>query len=345
MNTNDYLYEYIDIKVGKRVKSSSPMGKVRFNYSNSKSNAGGSGGSARNYIIKNMGKAPEAMLKITGSSNDISKISSHINYISRNGEVEVRNQEGDILSGKEELKNELDAWKSLGITNESGKNRESLHIILSMPKGTNPKGLLRAVNNFAQQELPDNNYLYAQHLDTENPHVHLCVSIRDMKGNRLNPRKEDIANWRKIFAEKLREQGIDAVATTRKQRMKVRKGYKQIIKHIDQKLIKDEKLSDVTKSRLDQIDIALDKLENIKNPYDAKIKKTITQVELNYKKILKDKNSGLDSDALSNIENLVRNYHNGLSRKTTNDILLEKMKIQSKIKNTNHKGKEHERDR
>lgn len=49
-------------------------------------------------------------------------------------------------------------------------------------------------------------------------HVHLAVKVVDPDGVRLNPRKTDLQHWRETFAEKLREQSIDANATPKKAR-------------------------------------------------------------------------------------------------------------------------------
>jgi hypothetical protein len=51
------------------------------------------------------------------------------------------------------------------------------------------------------------------------PHVHLCVKARGEDGVRLNPRKQDLQRWRERFAERLREHGIDAAASSRLERL------------------------------------------------------------------------------------------------------------------------------
>lgn len=44
-------------------------------------------------------------------------------------------------------------------------------------------------------------------------HVHISVRAESRHGKRLNPRKADLHLWRETFAEKLRDQGIEAEAT------------------------------------------------------------------------------------------------------------------------------------
>jgi hypothetical protein len=43
--------------------------------------------------------------------------------------------------------------------------------------------------------------------------VHISVRAESRHGKRLNPRKGDLHRWRETFAEKLRDQGIEAEAT------------------------------------------------------------------------------------------------------------------------------------
>jgi hypothetical protein len=43
--------------------------------------------------------------------------------------------------------------------------------------------------------------------------VHISVRAESRHGKRLNPRKADLHRWRETFAEKLRDQGIEAEAT------------------------------------------------------------------------------------------------------------------------------------
>jgi hypothetical protein len=51
------------------------------------------------------------------------------------------------------------------------------------------------------------------HTHQANPHVHLAVRAEGKDGRRLNPRKADLRRWREVFAEKLRERGIEAEAS------------------------------------------------------------------------------------------------------------------------------------
>lgn len=56
-----------------------------------------------------------------------------------------------------------------------------------------------------------------------NPHGHLCVTATGLDGSRLNPRKADLQRWRKAFAERLREHGVEREATPRLERLQSRR--------------------------------------------------------------------------------------------------------------------------
>lgn len=85
--------------------------------------------------------------------------------------------------------------------------------MLSMPRGTDPLAVQRAARDFAKVELTDHKYVTVLHDHQANPHVHISVRVESRHGKRLNPRKADLHRWRETFAEKLRDQGIEAEAT------------------------------------------------------------------------------------------------------------------------------------
>lgn len=79
------------------------------------------------------------------------------------------------------------------------------------------------------------------HTDSErpdepaHPHVHLCVLIRDEFGQRLNPRKNDLFEWRLRFAEKMRKQGVPCAATRRQHRGVTRKGENFVLRSMQKR--------------------------------------------------------------------------------------------------------------
>lgn len=174
-------------------------------------------------------KVPQVIVKISGSSKGVDKAQAHADYVGRNGEVELEDQDGNKYKGKEQQKDVLGSWKAQGMheTHNTGTKREAFNFVFSMPKGTNPEAMKEAVKNLVREEFDGHKYVLAQHLDTDSPHVHVIVNATNDRGERLNPRKQDLHNYRVNFVEKLREQGIAATATRRIHQFKYREGYRQ----------------------------------------------------------------------------------------------------------------------
>jgi Relaxase/Mobilisation nuclease domain len=162
-------------------------------------------------------RAPQVMVKVTGGGRCMKAIAAHFRYISKNGRLDIEDERGETLRGKDSLLDIADDWRFGGSfideIAEPGQRREAFNIMLSMPRGTDPLTVQRAAREFAQTELADHKYVMVLHDHQANPHVHLSVRAESKHGKRLNPRKTDLHRWREVFAEKLRGHGIDAEAT------------------------------------------------------------------------------------------------------------------------------------
>ncbi|WP_428424460.1 relaxase/mobilization nuclease domain-containing protein [Methylibium sp.] len=162
-------------------------------------------------------RAPQVMVKVTGGGRGMKAIAAHFRYISKNGRLEIEDQRGETMRGKDTLSDLADEWRFGGSMipddAEPGHRREAFNIMLSMPRGTDPLSVQRAAREFAQAELGDHKYVMVLHDHQANPHVHISVRAESKHGKRLNPRKADLHRWRETFAEKLRGHGIEAEAT------------------------------------------------------------------------------------------------------------------------------------
>jgi hypothetical protein len=162
-------------------------------------------------------RAPQVMVKVTGGGRGMRAIAAHFRYISKNGRLEIEDQRGETMRGKDTLYDLAEEWRFGGslIPNdaEPGHRREAFNIMLSMPRGTDPLAVQRAAREFAQVELADHKYVMVLHDHQANPHVHISVRAESRHGKRLNPRKADLHRWRETFAEKLRAYGVEAEAT------------------------------------------------------------------------------------------------------------------------------------
>lgn len=179
-------------------------------------------------------KAPEVMVKITGSDKGLSTVKNHIDYISRNGEVELFNESGEKLHGRDDLKALQQQLKASQIPNE-GNKREFIHVLFSMPPGTPKEAVREAVAEFCKEEFANRRYVAALHDDTDHTHVHVCVGTRDIDradAPRLSPRKADLFRWRQGFADKLRERGIPAAASERRHRFNYKRPEHPVVRQI-----------------------------------------------------------------------------------------------------------------
>ncbi|RQR79270.1 MULTISPECIES: relaxase/mobilization nuclease domain-containing protein [unclassified Burkholderia] len=174
----------------------------------------------REKLAATLGHAPEVMVKISnkgGGAQGMAVVRRHLRYISRNGDVELEDQDGHRITGKTELNDLLEQWHlgGWGIPQES-KRRETLNVLLSMPPGTNRQAVRDAASAFAHETFGDGRpYVFAVHDDEAHPHVHLSIHTRGPDGQRLNPRKQDLHQWRESFARQLQAYGVDANATPR----------------------------------------------------------------------------------------------------------------------------------
>lgn len=162
-------------------------------------------------------RAPQVMVKVTGGGRSMKAIAAHFRYISKNGRLEIEDQRGETMRGKDTLRDLADEWRFGGSLvpddPEPGHRREAFNIMLSMPRGTDPLTVQWAARELAKAELSDHKYVMVLHDHQANPHVHISVRAESRLGKRLNPRKTDLHRWRETFAAKLRERGIEAEAT------------------------------------------------------------------------------------------------------------------------------------
>lgn len=215
-----------------------------------------SGPATQEKVARTAKKSPEVMVKISGGGKNMQRIKAHMDYISRNGEVEIEDENGDIHQGKEAVRDVRDAWAKgkIGIPYDGEKRKEAFNIVLSMPPGTDRQAVKDAARAFAKDQFGNHQYIFAAHEDEKHPHVHLAVKAVDHDGVRMNPRKGDLQFWREQFAEKLREQGIEANATPRKARGIVQKAEKQTVKHINKDFAEGKRRAPARVTRAQTLD-------------------------------------------------------------------------------------------
>jgi len=163
-------------------------------------------------------KLPQAVTKITSFGKGYAQVLNHLSYISRNGELSLEDQDGQILNGGiAEQAELLDTWAS--DFGDRVNSRDSVHLMLSAPEGSASESLKIAARTFLQKEFGNKHpYVFAIHTDTQKPHAHVCIKLMGEEGKKLNPRKDTLDGWREKFAKECREQGILVEASRRFER-------------------------------------------------------------------------------------------------------------------------------
>lgn len=223
-------------KGGKRSTQKRPSGKAPKpkdrNYRNAKTYQKGTGLTPQLKAIGLVTKAAETVVKFDKASTGI-KTAHHLteaaNYIARNGQMAVEDQDGTQLT-REEMRERMAQWaedQDMPATDDDLKGKraaDARRLILSCPAGTDPDKVLQTARQFAKEMLKDDgfDYIMALHVKDENhpnepdhPHVHILIKAINKDGKRLNPRKDDLKFMRERFAILARRNGIAMNATAR----------------------------------------------------------------------------------------------------------------------------------
>lgn len=178
-------------------------------------------------IARIVGRTPEVMIKVLShGASDVSAVRRHLDYIGRRGEVELETDDGRSLHGPADTRALMDEWDldldslrdRVDLTARSLNEAPRLvhKLMFSMPPGTPPAKVLKAVQSFCREEFAiQHRYAMALHTDEPHPHVHVVVKAISEDGRRLNIQKATLRSWREGFAHHLRVLGIPANATQR----------------------------------------------------------------------------------------------------------------------------------
>lgn len=186
------------------------------------------------HIRRTVQRVPEVMVKVLSrASNDLEAAGKHIDYLSRRGELALETDDATRLdhpSGEALLADwDLDVddvrrQSTLSVANGREPAKLIHKLMFSMPPGTPPEKVLKAVRNLAREEFwGQHRYTLVLHTDEAHPHVHLVLKAMSEQGVRLNIKKATLRHWRSGFASHLRLLGVAANATERAVRGESRK--------------------------------------------------------------------------------------------------------------------------
>ncbi|WP_144422869.1 relaxase/mobilization nuclease domain-containing protein [Xanthomonas arboricola] len=181
-------------------------------------------------------RAPEVVVSITGKTMGLRHMTSHLEYIHREGNLEGETSDGSLVIGRDEVQSLAKEWfarRQSGPSGRQNRSKDTVNVVFSMPEGTPRLAVTDATKVAAKRLFGDRfDYVMVTHTDTPNPHVHVTVLARGNNGERLNPGPDDLQTWREVFAQALREQAVEAEATSREMRGVVPKSVKNSIYHI-----------------------------------------------------------------------------------------------------------------
>ncbi len=181
----------------------------------------------------------QAIVKVKSFPHGVKGVKKTMSYISRDGELPLEKDTGEIVKGLEEQRELIRDWS---VDFDKRKDsRDSAHVIFSMPPGSDPEALRRAVRATGARAFPDNEWVFAIHQDKDHPHAHMILKMRGReKGLKLDPKKADLYRLREIFAEAAREQGVELAASSRAARGVGRKGIDHSSYYLKKKGIKPD---------------------------------------------------------------------------------------------------------
>jgi type IV secretory pathway VirD2 relaxase len=183
-------------------------------------------GAAVAHASRTARRVPEVMIKVSGGARTVRGVASHLDYIGREGKGDIETDEGTLIHEQDFERTLLKDWDlelderrrhtQRGIAAGRKPTKLVHNLVFSMPTGTPPGKLYKAVQKFATEKFAlQHRYAMALHTDQGHPHVHVVVKAMSEEGKRLNIYKATLREWRQDFARCLREFGVEANATDR----------------------------------------------------------------------------------------------------------------------------------
>lgn len=174
---------------------------------------------------------PQAVVKVLSYSHGTPGVKASMKYISKDGELPLETESGDVVIGCVEQKELVKNWsRDFGNRKNS---RDSVHLTFSMPKGSDPEALRGAVRTVLSKSFPGHESVFAIHQDRPHPHAHVVVKMRSREsGKQLRINRPEIQQLREAFAEAATEQGVELAASPRAARGVGEKGTSQAVHHL-----------------------------------------------------------------------------------------------------------------
>lgn len=231
-----------------------------------------------------LSRAPEVVVRITGGTWGGKHLAAHLAYIHRHGKLEGETSDGSMVIGAEEVRGLAKEWfsrREVGPNGRQERSKETVNIVFSMPAGT-PRNVVTDATRAAAARIFGGkfDYVMVTHTDTDDPHVHLTALARGLQGQRLLPNPEDLHHWREVFAEEIRQRGVEAEASPRELRGIVQVTPRNALYQIEKRLTKKGEIADVRVEEMHEAVLTVTgQLERGERPWENATKKRLARVQ------------------------------------------------------------------
>jgi len=240
------------------------------------------GRSARESVnrkIKVSTKTREAVFKIGKKyAKTPSSVKNMVDYISRDGDLELLDQDGNPVQTEEERLEILGEWADA--FSDRKNPRLAVHMIISAPETARAHDVRKASLEWGKENLSEFDYVQVTHTDEPNVHTHFIVA-RKVDGPRLSFGPKDVRAMKESWAKIGSAHNIPMVSSSRMERGKTRKSLKQSQIHIRNR-------DGFTKSDLQAAEEVLgEATQSAANPWENEIQDRLTREREEYEKIAK----------------------------------------------------------
>ena len=125
-------------------------------------------------------RAPQVVVKLVRAPKGMKGISNNLIYISRDGQLEIEDQDGQVILGKNAVADLKAEWRDGGMPIAADSTmRDAFHLVLSMPTRTDPLSVQRAARDFMMREFAGYQlHFMASTLDNRGQFIHARGALR-----------------------------------------------------------------------------------------------------------------------------------------------------------------------
>lgn len=185
----------------KRRKPSEKHHKAKNNHSYIKS------GKQKNSPNTNPRNSNHIVVKITGGARDKQAMKGHFEYITRNDELPLYDENCDIVDLRETI---ADTDIEMNTVKYKSDSRKTAQIVFSRKGSTDPNLLMQSVSETINQNFPNTKFYFSCHQDTDNTHVHVVLLRHNKNKKKHEIRKGKLVDIKRQFAKSLNSRGIAA---------------------------------------------------------------------------------------------------------------------------------------